>query len=176
MVSDPPENMAFKLLIYAIISVIVILQHIPSEVLFYRFFSKANRTVELRLRSALCQRLQQLSIPFHKNSKMGILQTKILRDVENLTGLTSSIIQTIPVVFGTLAVALFMTARRAPQFLLFYLIVVPIAVVVHRLSRHKLRSYNHEFRLGVESMSGRVIEMLRMVTVTRAHSVENAEM
>ena len=100
MISDPPPDMGRQLAFYAVISAIVVFQHTPSQVLFFHFFSRANRSVEMSLRSSLCQRLQHLSIQFHKNSKMGILQTKILRDAENIQGITCNLLEGIP--FGVI--------------------------------------------------------------------------
>jgi len=54
--------------------------------------------------------------------------------------------------------------------------MIPVEIVIHKLSIKKIIAFNHDFRVDMESMSGRVIEMLRMITVTRAHSVENFEM
>ena len=36
------------------------------------------------LRSALCRRMQQLSIGYHSRVSAGVLQTKVIRDVETI--------------------------------------------------------------------------------------------
>lgn len=171
-----PSDSVQQLVLYSVIAMIVILQHTPSQFMCYRFLSRANRAIEMKLRSSLCLRLQHLSIPYHKNSKLGILQTKILRDVENIQGLTSLLMEGIPFTVLTIIISLTMTAIRAPKFLIFFALMVPVAVLINKLTIRKIRQYNSDFRISVENMSGKVIEMLRMITVTRAHNVENTEL
>ena len=64
---------------------------------------------------------------------------------------------------------------RAPRFLLFLLAIVPVAIIISKLTIKKMIQYNSDFRHSIEDMSGKVIEMLRLISVTRAHSVENLE-
>ncbi len=175
MISNPPDNMGRQLLIYALLAAVLLMQHTPSQALYCYFFSKANRTVEMKLRSSLCKRLQHLSIQYHKNNKMGVLHTKILRDVENVSGLTGNIMEGIPFFVFSVGIAIFMTASRAPKFLLFFLVMIPVVVLISRFAVKRIWAYNHELRISVEAMSGRVIEMLRMISVTRAHNVEQSE-
>lgn len=176
MISNPPENMGAQLLFYAVIATLVLIQHTPMQACYSYFFSKANRTVEMNVRSSLCKRLQHLSIQYHKNNKMGVLQTKLLRDVENMSGLTHNVMEGIPFFVISVTIAIGVTLIRAPKFLLFFLILVPIVVLIQRFAIGRIVSYNRELRLNVEAMSGRIIEMLRMITVTRAHNVEQNEL
>ncbi len=173
--SYPPEMLS-RLVVLGAIGVIAILQNIPVHIWFVWLSSKVNRKVEWKLRSNLCQRMQHLSIPYHLNNKMGVLQTKVLRDVENIEMLTRLLIDSFPGIMMTFIVAVIVTSMRVPQFLLFYLVTVPAAVIIYRLVRNRLHEYNRDFRISIENMSGRIIEMLRMIPVTRAHNVESIEL
>ena len=67
--------------------------------------SRVSRTVEMNLRSALCNRLQHLSIPYYTGSKIGILQNKVMRDVENIEGLTRMLVETLPGIIFSIGTA-----------------------------------------------------------------------
>ncbi len=173
---EKPDGRTIQMILQqAAIGTVFILQNIPMHILYFRYLSLANRSVEMKLRSSLCLRLQHLSISYHKNNKMGKIQTKILRDVENVESFTRLMVDSIPGTLVTLVVALSVTAMRAPKFLFFFLVMIPIAVLIFRLAKRKMSEYNRDFRVSMENMSGKVIEMLRMISVTRAHNVENAE-
>jgi ATP-binding cassette subfamily B protein len=60
----------------------ITLQNWPANIIYVKFQSRAIREVENRLRSALVERMQQLSMGFYLRTNVGILQTKVVRDVE----------------------------------------------------------------------------------------------
>ena len=171
----PPGGVpeVLKLLVFGSV---IILQNIPTHIIYARAFSSVSRQVERNLRTALCTRLQHLSMHYHNSNKMGVLQTKVLRDVENVEMLTRMLVDNLPQIAATMCVAITVTAIRAPLFIIFYLILVPIAVILFRLIRKSMAQRNREFRLSVEDMSGHVSEMLRLIPVTRAHHLEEREL
>lgn len=172
---DPPGGFPeiLKLLIFG---AVVILQNIPTHIIYARTFSSVSRAVERNLRAALCTRLQHLSMHYHTSNKMGVLQTKVLRDVENVETLTRMLMDNLPNITMTMAVAITVTAVRAPLFIVFYLILIPIAVVLFLLIRRSMVQRNRDFRISVEEMSGYVGEMLRLIPLTRAHHLEEREL
>lgn len=165
-----------KILRLVLLGAVVVLQNIPTHIIYARVFSSVSRSVERNLRTALCARLQHLSMHYHTSNKMGVLQTKVLRDVENVEMMTRMLVDSLPGIAATMAVALTVTAMRAPLFMLFYLALVPVAVLLFRLIRSRMAERNRDFRLSVEEMSGRVSEMLRLIPVTRAHHLEDDEL
>lgn len=171
----PPGGVpeVLKLLVFGSV---IILQNIPTHIIYARAFSSVSRQVERNLRTALCTRLQHLTMHYHNSNKMGVLQTKVLRDVENVEMLTRMLVDNLPQIAATMCVAITVTAIRAPLFIIFYLILVPIAVILFRLIRKSMAQRNREFRLSVEDMSGHVSEMLRLIPVTRAHHLEDREL
>ena len=62
----------------------LIVVNAPLTWAYVRWLSLALRTVEVETRKALCERLQQLSIGYHKKMSAGVLQTKVIRDVETI--------------------------------------------------------------------------------------------
>ncbi len=169
-------NVYRQILISLSIGFVAVIQNIPSHIYYVTCLSRVSRTVEMNLRSALCNRLQHLSIPYYTGSKIGILQNKVMRDVENIEGLTRMLVETLPGIIFSIGTAVVVTALRAPMFILFYLGVVPFAVLLYRLIRTRMIRRNREFRESMEAMSGRVSEMLRLIPITRAHNVETTEL
>lgn len=171
----PPEVFYQRLYWILGIGFVVIVQNIPTHMYYVWLMSVPCRTVERNLRSALCTRLQHLSIPYHTSSKMGSLQNKVTRDVESIENMTRMLLDTVPHIICTLAVAVTVTAIKAPLFIVFYVAAVPLAVVLYVAIRKRMAQTNREFRKSIEDMSGRVTEMLRLIPITRAHHVEDVE-
>lgn len=157
------------------IGFVAIVQNIPSHMLYVWLMSVPCRTVERNLRSALCIRLQHLSIPYHTTTKMGELQNKVTRDVESIENMTRMLLDTIPHLVLSIGVAVVVTLIKAPLFVLFYVAVVPFAVLLFVSIRKRMVELNREFRRSIEEMSGKVTEMLRLIPITRAHHVEDLE-
>lgn len=124
------------------------------------------------LRSALCTRMQQLSIGYHSRVSAGVLQAKVVRDVETVEQMVQ---QTAEQGLGALTVltgGLVIIAVRTPEFVPVFLVVVPVAAVLVDRLRARLRTHNEDFRHEVETLSSRVTEMTRLIPVTRAHGLE----
>ncbi len=164
-----------KLTMLMTVGFIVIAQNIPTHMYYVHLMSVPCRRVEKNLRLALCTRLQHLSIPYHTTIKVGSLQNKVTRDVENIEMMSRMLLDTFPMFACSLLVAITMTMIKAPIFLIFYAAAVPIAVILYVLLRDRMKESNREFRKSVEEMSGRVTEMIRLIPITRAHNVEDAE-
>ncbi len=154
LLSGDPPGSGRQILRLLIFGAVVILQNIPTHILYARTFSSVSRAVERNLRAALCTRLQHLSMHYHTSNKMGVLQTKVLRDVENVETLTRMLVDNLPNITMTMTVAIAVTAVRAPLFIVFYLILVPVAVVLFLLIRRSMAQRNRDFRVSVEEMSG----------------------
>ncbi|NEP52233.1 MAG: ABC transporter ATP-binding protein, partial [Moorea sp. SIO3C2] len=106
----------------------------------------------------------------------GALQTKLLRDVEQIQGLATTLFQFVPAAVLTILVAIVATAIRAPWFLLFFLGTVPAAVILISILRRPIRDRNSAFRQQLEEMAASLIEMIQLIPVTRAHGAQQTEM
>ncbi len=152
---------------------LLLLQNVLTTYLCTKFRSLAIRRVELGLRSAMARKLQQLSIAFHKEMKSGKIQSKIMRDVENIEGLASSLAVNVVAIVFSLVTAITVTLSRSPVVFLFFLITVPCAVVIMMVFRKKLIRQNSDYRHEVENTSAQVIEMIDLVPITKAHGLEH---
>ncbi|WP_424099547.1 ABC transporter ATP-binding protein [Moorena producens] len=176
IISNPSTHPLSELWINGAILGISILQNIPTHYLHIRFMSLATRNMESNLRSLITQQLQLLSIGFYKNNSKGALQTKLLRDVEQIQGLATTLFQFVPAAMLTILVAIVATAIRAPWFLLFFLGTVPAAVILISVLRRPIRDRNSALRQQLEEMAASLIEMIQLIPVTRAHGAQQTEM
>jgi len=163
-----------KLLINVGILVLVTLQNWPMNLLYVKLQSRAIREVENRLRSALVERMQQLTMGFYLKSNAGVLQTKIVRDVENIEQMVRSLSDGGSTAINGVVGAILITAIKVPIFLPFFLVLAPLIAIFIAKLRFRLRSRNEEFRGEIEEMSARVNEMTTLMPITRAHGLEQS--
>lgn len=149
--------------------------NIPTHMWYISNTSRIVRGMELRLRSALVRRLQHLSMSFHNERERGRLQTKVLRDVEQLVQLAELTMQHAIASVLSLSYAFIYTLLNDAMVALCYVIAAPVAITLIRFFRHAMSRRNDELRTNVEDMSQRVLEMIDMVPVTRAHGLEEVE-
>ncbi|MFD2672678.1 ABC transporter ATP-binding protein [Marinicrinis sediminis] len=172
---NPGEHQAFELWLNLGVLVILLLQNIPTNALYMKFMSKAIRHVEAGLRSTLVRKLQHLSISFHSDLRSGKMQSKVLRDVEAIEFLSKQMmISVLPAAFNVI-IAIILTSYHSWTVMLFFVVTIPISLVLVSFFRKKMRLSNHEFRREVEEMSGKMSEMVEMIPVTRAHGLEKVE-
>ncbi|GAA2416483.1 ABC transporter ATP-binding protein [Streptomyces glaucosporus] len=154
------------------LTVLILLVNTPLHLLWVRLLHGSVRRTGTALRSALCTRMQQLSIGYHTRTSAGVLQTKVVRDVETVEQMVQQTSETGLGAVTVLAGGLAIIAVRTPQFLPVFLLVVPVAALLVARLRGRLRSHNEDFRQEVEHLSSRVSEMTRLITITRAHGLE----
>ncbi len=173
--SDPSTYDVRYLWMNIIVITIVIIQNLPSQILHISFMSKAIRHVEAGLRSTLIRKLQHLSISFHSELRSGKLQAKVLRDVEMIEIMSKQTMMGVLPAFMNVIVAIAVTANRSWTVTSFFLVAIPISILIVYFFRGKLTKRNREFREQVEEMSGQVAETVEMIPVTRAHGLEKVE-
>jgi len=152
--------------------VFVVAQNFPTNLLYVKFLATAIRDTENRLRSALVVRMQQLSIGYYQKTNAGALQTKVVRDVENIEQMLRHMSDGGLAALNGLVGAIVVTSIRVPNFLIFFILVAPIASITIIRLHKSLNEYNEDFRSQIEKMSSRVNEMTTLLTVTRAHGLE----
>ena len=155
---------------------LLIVQNVPLTLLYVRQLSLAVRTVETELRASLCERLQQLSIGYHRRMSAGVLQAKVVRDVENVVETSRMAFDSGMAAITTLLGAIVLTAIRVPEFLPVFTLAVPAAATLVHVMRRRMSDRNEAFRHQVEGLSARVSEMTHLIPVTRAHGVEGDEL
>jgi ATP-binding cassette subfamily B protein len=154
------------------VAVVLLLQNYPNHLLYTRSFMTVVRDTGADLRNALAARLQSLSIGYHTRVSASLVQSKVVRDVENvelmLQQVTHPLLSSVMVLIGAVA----MTAIAVPAFLPFYALAVPIAIGLRAGLRRRTEARNAVFRREMEGLASRVGEMASLIPVTRAHGLE----
>ncbi|MGG5359504.1 MULTISPECIES: ABC transporter ATP-binding protein [unclassified Enterococcus] len=159
----------------AILMVVLIGQNILTNYFHVKYHSTSIRQVEAGLRATLIKKIQELSIPFQKELQSGRLQSKIIRDVEAIQTLSSQVFVSGLNIAVNLIVALGITLYRSPIVFLFFLATVPLAALVAVFFRKRIRESNSEFRQEMEETSAKVIEVIELAPIARAHALEKHE-
>lgn len=164
-----------NIIIQAVIMVTLVVLNVPMNYMYTRYKSLATRYVETGLRKALVRKLQQLSISFHKETQSGRLQSKIMRDVEAVETLSTQMFLSILNIALNIGVALVVTISKSLIVFLFFLLTTPLAAATMVFFRNIMKRRNTEFRKEMEETSARVMEMVELIPVTRAHALEEEE-
>lgn len=164
-----------KIILNSVVISILIFQNVLTHTLFIKYLSKANRSIEKRLRFSLIKRMQELSISFHDNFESGRLQTKVLRDVESIEILTRQLANIVFTGLLNIVFVIVATLLNNIYVALFYIFIIPLSVFLVTTFRKKMVRGNEEYRSHLELMSARVSEMVQMIPITRAHGAEKTE-
>jgi ATP-binding cassette subfamily B protein len=151
---------------------VVLALNYPFSMIFVRASSRATRSLAVDLRNALTARLQSLSIGFHNRQSASVMQTKVVRDVENVELLMQQAFPTFLSSTFTLTGAIVITAISVPSFALVFVLTVPVVAVLIRYIRRRSGERNETFRLEVERFSAGVGEMADLIPITRGHGLE----
>lgn len=158
-----------------VLMIFLLILNVPMNYLHIHFRSKSVRKVEAGLRSALVHKIQVMSIPHQKDILSGRLQSKVIRDVEAIETLSDQIFVSLINIFINMSVALIVTITKSLVVFLFFLFMVPLAAVLVVTFKKPIKKHNQKFRKEMEETSAKVMEMVQLVPVTRAHALEDEE-
>lgn len=164
-----------KLFIYGAVLFFLLIQNIPTHMLYSRFVDKMLRTVSAGLRNTLIRKLQHLSLTYHKEIESGRVQSKFLRDIEAIEFLNTHITKSVIPNIISVIVSIVIAATKSGTVTAFFAVIIPINVFVVYLFRNSMHDTNKKFRSETENISAKVSNMLDMIPVTKAHGLENEE-
>ena len=173
--TDKGDNAVHIIVINIIIILVMVLQNIPTNYVHTVLYAKTIRSVERELRSTLVKKLQQLSIAYHNQMQSGRLQSKIMRDVEQIENLSSQVFITILSIVLNIVAALGVVIFKSFTVFVFFIATIPVAVLIIVAFGGKIKRYNTDYRKEMEETSVRVMEMVELIPVTRAHALEKQE-
>lgn len=168
-------NAGRNVFFYTALMIGLIILNVPMNYIYTGYKSQATRYAETGLRKALIRKLQQLSISFHVETQSGRLQSKIMRDVEAVEGLSTQLFLSILNIVLNITIALAVTISKSMVVFMFFLITTPVAAITMMSFRSVMKRSNKEFRKEMEETSARVMEMVELIPVTRAHALEEEE-
>ena len=167
------KQSVWSLVINSGLFIFVVLQNFPTNLLYVKFLSKGIRNIENNLRSSLVERLQQLSMGFFHKTNAGLIQSKVIRDVENIEQMLRHMSDGGQAAINGIVGCLIISAIKVPQFLPFFLVLVPLSAMFIIRMRKTSSIRNDAFRAEIEKMSNNVNEMTTLIPVTRAHALED---
>ena len=158
-----------------VLAFFVYLQNILTTTLHSKYFNKAKRSVEAGLRGAMVRKLQFLSISFHKEMETGKIQSKVMRDVENIEMFSNQMLVTTIDIAISVFVTSFIIITKNPIIFLVFLVTVPVAAFSVLPFKNILKKQNKDFHQEIEKTSAAVMDMVELIPVTRSHALENTE-
>lgn len=173
--TSPDDNFAIAIIINVLFMSIMIIQNVFSNYVHVYLYSKTIRNMECKLRGALVRKLQQLSISYHNSIQSGRLQSKIMRDVEQIETLSRQVFISVLSIVLNIVVALGIVVSKSLTVFFFFVITIPVAVIIMAVFKDKIKAHNRQFRKDMEETSARVMEMVELIPVTRAHALETTE-
>ena len=174
-VAYPGEYSLTVMIVFIITMILLILLNIPMNTLYTKCYCSVMRKVEAGLRGAMVRKLQQLSISFHKEMQSGRIQSKLMRDVETVHTLSSQLFVTIPALLLNAGSALIIVVSKNLTVFTFFLLCIPTSITLARFFRKKMASTNKDYRMNMENTSAKLMDMVVMTEITRAHALEDKE-
>lgn len=162
-VTDHNGNITKILILNTILMIAVLVQNIPTNYIHTWLYAKTVRTVEKELREALVCKLQQLSITYHKEMQSGRLQSKIMRDAEQIQNLASQIFISLVTIILNIGVSFGVVIFKSRIVFLFFLCTIPVSVLIIVGFKGKIKTHNRAFRKEMEETSAKVMEMVEMI-------------
>lgn len=173
--TEKPDDFAFQVGIRCAFIFGLILLNLPTNLLRTKYSATVERKVEAGLRGALVRKLQQLSIPFHKEMQSGRIQSKLMRDVQTIQTLTYILFSEMPRIIINMVTAMVIVISKSMSIFVFFLMCVPSAIILTGIFDKPIEKNNKAFRKNLESTNASLVDMLQMTQITRAHALENRE-
>ncbi len=170
-----PEDMTRQIFINVAVLTVSLVLNIPFHYAYVKLEAIATRNVEAGLRGALVRKLQHLSIGHYREMQSGRIQSKMMRDVEAISNLSSSLFMNGMEILINLVVAVAVVLSKNLFVFVFFVLCAPVAGVISFLFRKKLRHLNRDYRHAMEETSAEVMDMVEMVPLSRAHALETTE-
>ena len=137
--------------------------------------SRMIRDTSAGIKCSVVRKLQSLSITYHKDMETGKLQSKFLKDTDSVYQLLNTIFMSIIPNIISAVISISISIYKNGYVSLFFLVVIPVNVILTRAFNKKIRSGYRDLRHKTEDMSSRLTGMLEMLPVTKSHGLETVE-
>ena len=173
---DNTDSTIKIILINLSVALFLLLINYPLQIIYRKLLFNSTRSIEAKLRASIISKLQRLTISFNKRMASGRIQSKIMRDVDAIRNvLTTLIINGTHIGVNIATIVVVMLLKGCWQLLLFFLVCVPVMTFIVKSLKEKIRKTNHDYRLTMEKTTSRIVDMVELIPVTKAHSLENLE-
>ncbi len=175
LITGRPEGYLLRVVIDAIIFAVMVAQNVPTNMWYSAITNKMIRNTTAGIKSSVIRKLQRLSITYHREMEGGKIQSKFLRDIDNVDMYYRNVVQVvIPNLIGAV-ISVIISLQKSPLVTLFFVAVIPLNILNAMLYRKKMRRFNSRFRVENEKMSAKLTVMLQMLSLTKAHGLETSE-
>lgn len=170
------ENALRDIIINLSIAVFLMLINYPMQRLYMKSRNDVMRCLEVALRGAIVTKLQGLTIQFNKENAAGKIHSKITNDVNSVRSLIMALhTNLIHIVINISTIAGVILAKGNLAVFLFFAACAPLMLLISKHFRKDIREKNREYRQNNEVMNSKVVDMVNLIPVTKAHSLENFE-
>ena len=157
------------------IAIFLLAINYPLQMIYQKRLNFVSRAIEAKLRGSIVRKLQRMNIAFSKQMPSGKLQSKLMRDVDSVRGSVSHVIRWgTHIVVNLVTVITVIIIKQCWELLLFFVCCVPVLFLISSF-RKSIREKNRKYRIEMEKTTSKVVDMVDLIPVTKAHSVENYE-
>lgn len=170
------ENLFREIATEFLIVGFLLLINYPLQMFYMSTRNDVTRSIEASLRGAIITKLQRLTIQFNKEMESGRIHSKIIRDVDSIRALIYNLhTRVVHIIVNVATVFVVLIAGGNWEVLLFFLLCTPFFLIIKKAFRKKLREGNREYRKTLEDTNAKVVDMVNLIPVTKAHGLEDYE-
>ncbi len=159
----------------ASVAIFLLIINYPLQMTYQKRLVIVARSIEAKLRGSIIRKLQHLNIAFSKKMPSGKIQSKIMRDAESVAGTIRYVIRHgTHIVVNLTTIFVVILVKGCWQLLVFFAFCIPVLFFISKL-RRAIREKNRAYRVEMEKTTSKVVDMVDLIPVTKAHSVENFE-
>ncbi|MBQ3221244.1 MAG: ABC transporter ATP-binding protein [Clostridia bacterium] len=172
---DRPEGYIVRLIVDAAVLLVVVLQNVPTTMWRSNILYAWERRLTAQIKAGVIRKLQRLSITYHKEMEEGRIQSKFLRDIDSVAGYTRSFLfVTLPAIVGVI-VSTVIALYKSPIVTLFFIVIIPLNVLLTLAFRKRIRKDNYVYRKENEGLSSKITTTLQMLTLSKSHGLNFVE-
>lgn len=149
--------------------------HVVSTVTSRYYTLYATKHVTERLRARLVMKLQQMSLRFYDNEKVGDLHARVILDTERVDVMANSmVVHLLTSAVIALSASALLIMLNARLFLLIALLI-PFYFIIRSAFADKLKHGHGHFRKDMERMSSIVSDVLHSIRLVKSFAREDFE-
>lgn len=170
-----PDGYVRRLEIEGVFAAVIIFQNVFSTAWRSSIVNKRIRSTVSEIRSGVIRKLQRLSITYHHEIEEGKIQSKFLRDIDSVeVYYRTMVFSFLPAIIGTI-VSIGISLYKNAFVTLFFLLVIPINILVMLGFRRAMRKERFQYRMENENLSSKVTTVLQMMMITKSHGLVAGE-
>ena len=124
LITARPDGFLLRIVIDAVIFAVMVAQNVPTNMWYSAITNKMIRNTTAGIKGSVIRKLQRLSITYHREMEGGKIQSKFLRDIDNVDMYYRNVVQVvIPNLIGAV-ISVGISLQKSPLVTLFFVAVV----------------------------------------------------